>query len=88
MLEALVTLILVIVGAVLIVAILVYGIYVTLYPLTKTVKGGIDAIKEHAERRKKVPGKGYPRIPPPGRAHRARREEPRGVRKRGHQAYR
>ncbi|OGP55483.1 MAG: hypothetical protein A2Y65_12195 [Deltaproteobacteria bacterium RBG_13_52_11] len=46
MLEALATLILVIVGAVLIICVLGYGIYITFYPLTKTVKGGIEAMKE------------------------------------------
>jgi hypothetical protein len=57
MLGALVTLILVIVGGVLIIAILGYGIYITLYPLIKTVKGGIDAMKEHAGGRERVAGK-------------------------------
>jgi hypothetical protein len=35
------------VGAVLIIFVLGYGIYITLYPLSKTVKGGIEAMKEH-----------------------------------------
>ena len=48
MLEAMATLILVIVGAVLVIVILGFGIYITFYPLTKTIKGGIDAMKEHA----------------------------------------
>ena len=48
MLEAMVTLILIIVGVVLIIFILGYGIYITFYPLSKTVKGGIDAMKERA----------------------------------------
>ena len=47
MLEAMTTLILVIVGVVLIIFVLVYGIYITFYPLGKTVKGGIEAMKEH-----------------------------------------
>lgn len=47
MLEAMATLILVIVGAVLIIFVLGYGIYITFYPLSKTVKGGIEAMKEH-----------------------------------------
>jgi hypothetical protein len=47
MLEAMATLILVIVGAVLIIFVLGYGIYITFYPLSKTVKGGIEAVKEH-----------------------------------------
>jgi hypothetical protein len=54
MLEALVTLILIIVGAVLIIFILGYGIYITFYPLSKTVKGGIDAMKERAEEKEIV----------------------------------
>ena len=49
MLETMATLILVIVGAVLIIAVLAYGIYITFYPLSKTVKGGIEAMKEHDE---------------------------------------
>jgi hypothetical protein len=49
MLEAMGTLILVIVVAVLIIFILGYGIYITFYPLTKTVKGGLNAMKEHVE---------------------------------------
>jgi flagellar basal body-associated protein FliL len=54
MLEAMVTLILIIVGIVLIIFILGYGIYITFYPLSKTVKGGIDAMKERAEEKEKV----------------------------------
>jgi len=49
MLEAMATLILVIVGAVLFLFVMVYGIYVTFYPLSKTVHGGIEAMKVHAE---------------------------------------
>ena len=49
MLEAMATLILLIVGVVLIILILAYGIYITFYPLGKTIKGGIGAMKEHAE---------------------------------------
>lgn len=48
MLEAMATLILVIVGAALFVSVMVYGVYVTFYPLSKTVKGGIDAMKAQA----------------------------------------
>ena len=54
MLEAMVTLILIIVGVVLIIFILGYGIYITFYPLSKTVKGGIDAMKERAGEQKIV----------------------------------
>jgi hypothetical protein len=49
MLEAMATLILAIVGAVLVVSVLVYGVYITVYPLSKTVKGGIDAMKAQAK---------------------------------------
>jgi hypothetical protein len=49
MLEAMATLILVIVGAVLLVSVMVYGVYVTVYPLSKTVQGGIDAMKAQAK---------------------------------------
>jgi len=49
MLEAMAALILAIVGAMLIIAILAYGIYSTVYPLSKTVKGGMEAAKAQAE---------------------------------------
>jgi len=49
MLEAMAALILVIVGAMLIMMILAYGIYVTFYPLGKTVKGGMETAKVQAE---------------------------------------
>jgi len=49
MLEAMATLILVIVGIVLFLFVMVYGIYVTFYPLSKTVQGGIEAMKAQAE---------------------------------------
>jgi hypothetical protein len=49
MLEAMATLILAIVGAVLFLSVMVYGVYVTVYPLSKTVKGGIEAMKAHAK---------------------------------------
>jgi hypothetical protein len=52
MLEALAVLILVIIGVVLIIVILGYGIYITFYPLTKTIKGGIEAMKAHAAEKK------------------------------------
>jgi hypothetical protein len=52
MLEAMATLILAIVGAVLFLSVLVYGIYITFYPLSKTVKGGIEAMKTQAEEAK------------------------------------
>jgi len=42
-------LILAIVGAVLTIVILAYGIYVTFYPLHKTVQGGNEAMKGQAE---------------------------------------
>jgi len=48
MLEAMATLILVIVGIVLFLFVMIYGIYVTFYPLSKTVHGGIEAMKEQA----------------------------------------
>jgi hypothetical protein len=49
MLEAMATLVLVIVGIVLFLSVMVYGIYITFYPLSKTVKGGIDAMKAQAK---------------------------------------
>ena len=48
MLEAMAALILAIVGAILIMMILAYGIYVTFYPLSKTVEGGMEAMKAQA----------------------------------------
>jgi hypothetical protein len=81
MFEAMATLILVIVGAVLIIFILGYGIYITFYPLSKTVKGGIDAMKEHAEEKERGTKKKYA---PPTTDHvpRARRGKYKGVQKR------
>ena len=58
MLEAMATLILVIVGAVLFVSVMVYGVYVTFYPLSKTVKGGIDAMKAQAKGGRRVKAAG------------------------------
>jgi hypothetical protein len=49
MLEAMAALILAIVGGMLIVAILAYGIYVTFYPLSKTVHSGMEAAKVQVE---------------------------------------
>jgi hypothetical protein len=49
MLEAMATLILVIVGVVLFLSVMVYGVYITFSPLSKTVKGGIDAMKAQAK---------------------------------------
>ncbi len=49
MLETMAPLILVIVGAALFVSVLVYGVYVAFYPLSKTVKGGIDAVKARTD---------------------------------------
>jgi hypothetical protein len=46
MLEAMAALILAIVGAMLIIIILAYGIYVTFYPLSKTVKEGDMAVAQ------------------------------------------
>jgi hypothetical protein len=80
MLEALVTLILIIVGAVLIIFILGYGIYITFYPLSKTVKGGIDAMKERAEEKEIVAKKGNARTATT-RARRAHTGTQRGTQK-------
>lgn len=87
MLGAMVTLILVIVGAVLIIAILGYGIYITFYPFIKTVQGGIDAMKEHAEGGKKVLAKRGARASG-GRVRRARKKEQQGAQRRGHTPHR
>jgi uncharacterized membrane protein YdfJ with MMPL/SSD domain len=48
MVEAMAALILAIVGAVLVLMILAYGIYVTFYPLSKTVQGGMEVIRTQA----------------------------------------
>ena len=65
MLETMATLILVIVGAVLIIAVLAYGLYITFFPLSKTVKGGIETQKRHdeGEGNKEVVEKPYARTP-------------------------
>jgi hypothetical protein len=78
MLEAMATFILVIVGVVLIIFILGYGIYITFYPLSKTMKGGIDAMKEHAEEKEIVAEKTYVQTPT-GQARRSRKERHRGA---------
>jgi len=49
MLEAMAALILAIVGAILIMMILAYGIYVTFYPLSQTVKGGLAVAQAQTE---------------------------------------
>jgi uncharacterized membrane protein YdfJ with MMPL/SSD domain len=49
MLEAMAALILAIVGAILIMMILAYGIYVTFYPLSKTVQGGMAVAQAQTE---------------------------------------
>ena len=84
MVEAMATLILVIVGAVLIIVVLAYGIYITFYPLSKTFKGGIDAMKEHAEgeEKKKLADKQYARTPSE-QVRPARKEGYKGAQKRG-----
>jgi flagellar basal body-associated protein FliL len=82
MLEAMVTLILVIVGVVLIIFILGYGIYITFYPLSKTVKGGIDAMKERAGEKEVVAKKKNVRTSS-ARARRARTGTQSGTQKRG-----
>ena len=86
MLEAMATLILVIVGAVLLIFVLGYGIYITFYPLTKTVKGGIDAMKEHVEEEEEgKEGAEKERTPTPtGGARPGRKKEQRGAQPRKH----
>ncbi len=49
MLEAMAALILAIVGAIVIMMIVAYGIYVTFYPLSKTVKGGMEVAQAQAQ---------------------------------------
>ena len=68
MLVSMAALILDIVGVVLVLFIVVYGIYITFYPLTKTVKGGSDAVKERAEKEKKEVTAKQHTHPPPGQA--------------------
>ena len=45
-------LILAIVGIVLVLFILAIGIYITFYPLSKTIKGGMEVLSRHAEEKK------------------------------------
>jgi hypothetical protein len=52
MLEAMAALILAIVGAILIIVLLAYGIYVTFYPLGKTVHGGTAIAQAQADEAK------------------------------------
>jgi hypothetical protein len=86
MLEAMAIFILVIVGVVLIIAILGYGIYITFYPLTKTIKGGIDAMKEHAGEEKKKVGDDRDARTSTDRLHRAGTKGRQGMHKRGQQS--
>jgi hypothetical protein len=62
MLEAMAALILAIVGAIVIVMILAYGIYVTVYPLGKTVEGGMAVAQARTEEvtEKRLRGKKMP----------------------------
>jgi flagellar basal body-associated protein FliL len=81
MLESMITFILIIVGVVLIIFVLGYGIYITFYPLSKTVKGGIDAMKERAGEKEVVAEKRNVRTST-AQARRARTGVHRGVQKR------
>jgi hypothetical protein len=72
MLESMITLIIFILG---------YGIYITFYPLSKTVKGGIDAMKERAGGKEVVAKKKSVRTSGV-RARRARTGTQRGTQKR------
>jgi hypothetical protein len=83
MLEALAVLILVIIGVVLIIVILGYGIYITFYPLTKTIKGGIEAMKAHAAEKKVVDDQDARAST--DRVRQARKEDHRGRQKKGPQ---
>lgn len=80
MLESMATLILVIVGVVLIILILAYGIFITFYPLSKTIKGGIDAMKENADE-KMVVEKHYARSPT-GQVRLSHQEKHKGTQRR------
>jgi hypothetical protein len=83
MLEAMTTLILVIVGAMLIIFVLGYGIFITFYPLSKTIKGGIDAMKEREKEKQGVVKEQDARTHTDG-ARSVRKEEPRGTKKKDH----
>jgi hypothetical protein len=83
MLEAMATLILVIVGAVLMIFVLGYGVYITFYPLSKTIKGGIDAMKERAGEKNGAEKKQEARTYTDA-THSVRNEEPRGAKKKEH----
>jgi hypothetical protein len=62
MLETITTIILVTVGAVTATGILAYAIYITFYPLAKTVEGGVEVAKHYArakaEKRAYIPAHG------------------------------
>jgi len=49
MLEAMATLILVMVGIMLMIVILAYGVFLVFYPLSKTAEGALEVVKEHIE---------------------------------------
>jgi hypothetical protein len=61
MLETITTIILVTVGAVTGAGILAYAVYVTFYPLAKTVEGGAEVAKHYA--RAKAEKRGYVPVP-------------------------
>jgi len=49
MLGSMITLVLVVVGAVLVLCILIFGIYVTFYPMLRTLAGTWEIMKEQKE---------------------------------------
>ena len=81
MLESMATLILVIVGVVLIILILGYGIFITFYPLSKTIKGGIDAMREYTENESQGVGKEQAGRTNTDSKRSVRKGEPRGAKK-------
>jgi hypothetical protein len=51
MLETIATIVLVSVGVVLGITILAYAIYITVYPLVRTIGGGLQVLKHYGEQR-------------------------------------
>lgn len=59
MLETIATILLVSVGVVLGIAILSYAIYITVYPLARSISGGLHVLKHYGEQRAKASQRDY-----------------------------
>jgi hypothetical protein len=59
MLETITMIALVSVGVIIAIGILVYAIYITFYPFTRTVGGGLQILKQYGEQRAKALQRDY-----------------------------